>query len=36
MAVFVVGNDLVGGIAEIDRGDGGVFGEKGAEGGLVV
>lgn len=36
MAVFVVGDDLVGGVAEIDGGDGGVLDKEGEDGGLVV
>ena len=36
MAVFVVGDDLVGGLGEIDGGEGGVLGKEGEEGGLVV
>ena len=36
MAVFVVSDDLVGGVAEIDWGVGCVFGKEGEEGGLVV
>lgn len=36
MAVFVVGDDLIGGVGEIDGGEGGVFGKEFEEGGLVV
>ena len=36
MAIFVVGDDLTGGIGEIDWGDGGVFGKERVEGGLVA